>query len=242
MGGPFRQKWYSLHLPVVEPPAAVPFYFDFISPYAYLGWVQVHSLVEPYGRAVTPVPLLFAGLLDAHGNVGPAEIPAKRAYIFKDTLRHALALEIAFRPPPSHPFNPLLALRVASLPLPDGDRRRVIDTLFRATWGGGAGVTDAQEVEKQLNDLGLDGAAMIEAAAAPEIKALVRSNTEAAVARGVFGVPTLLIDGELFWGIDSFAHAKRRLDGEDPLTPSLLSGFGEVPASAVRPRAPSARK
>jgi len=238
MGGTSREKWYAHRLPVVEPASPVAFYFDFISPYAYLGWAQVHALVEPFGRAVSPIPVLFAGLLDAHGNIGPAEIPAKRAYIFKDALRSALTLKIAFRPPPSHPFNPLLALRIASLPLANADQRRVIDTLFHAAWGSGAGVTDAGEVTQRLDALGLDGAAIVERAATPENKARLRSNTEAAVASGVFGVPALIIDGELFWGIDSFAHAKRRLAGNDPLTPSLLKSFSDVPASAIRSRAP----
>ncbi len=221
---------------------AIPFYFDFISPYAYLGWVQVHALAGRFGRELRPVPVLFAGLLDAHGNVGPAEVPAKRSYIFKDTLRHALTLGVPFKPPPSHPFNPLLALRIASLPLSREEQRRVIDVLYLATWGTGIGVTAPEVVTACLSEAGFDGDALVRAAGAPEIKALVRSNTDAAIAGGVFGVPTLEVDGELFWGIDSFAHAARRLGGADPLTAEMLAGFREVPASATRPRAPRAEK
>lgn len=238
MDGSLGGKCYARETAVVDPQAAIPFYFDFISPYAYLGWVQVHALAERFGRQIRPIPVLFAGLLDAHGNVGPAEVPAKRSYIFKDTLRHALTLGVPFKPPPSHPFNPLLALRIASLPLSSDERRRVIDLLFLATWGTGIGVTAPEVVTACLSEAGFDGDALVSGAAAPEIKALVRERTEAAIASGVFGVPTLLIDGELFWGIDSFAHAARRLAGADPLTPEVLAGFRDVPASATRPRAP----
>jgi 2-hydroxychromene-2-carboxylate isomerase len=224
---------------VVEP---IPFYFDFISPYAYLGWVQVHALATRHGREIRPIPVLFAGLLDAHGNVGPAEVPAKRTYIFKDALRSALTLGVAFKPPPSHPFNPLLALRVASLPLEAAEQRRVIDVLFSATWGAGIGVTSPETVSACLSEAGFDGDDLVSRAGAAEVKALVRSNTDAAIATGVFGVPTLLVEGELFWGVDSFAHAARRLSGADPLTPEILAGFRDVPASATRPRAPRPEK
>lgn len=227
---------------MVDPQTKIPFYFDFISPYAYLGWVQVHALAERFGRVVEPVPVLFAGLLDAHGNVGPAEVPAKRSYIFKDTLRHALTLGVPFKAPPSHPFNPLLALRIASLPFTVEEQRRAIDVLFRATWGTGIGVTAPEVVATCLSEAGFDGDALVTSAGAAGIKALVRKNTDDAIARGVFGVPTLLVDGELFWGIDSFAHAARRLGGADPLTPELLASLRDVPASATRPRAPRAEK
>ncbi len=117
-------------------------------------------------------------------------------------------------------------------------RRRVIDALFLATWGTGVGVTAPEVVAARLRDAGFDGDALVSGASLPEIKARVRANTDDAIARGVFGVPTLLVDGELFWGIDSFAHAARRLAGADPLTPEILAGLRDVPASATRPRAP----
>ncbi len=214
----------------------IPFYFDFISPYAYLGWAQRNTLGTE--RALRLVPVLFAGLLDAHGNVGPAEVPAKRAYIFRDALRHALVLGVPFAPPPSHPFNPLLALRIASLDLEPALLERVIDVLFLATWGGGQGVTDGETVGALLSGLGVDGAALVARANEPEAKARLRSQTESAVRRGVFGVPTLDVDGELFWGLDAYPHARRRLAGRDPLTAEVLARFRDVPASSVRPGAP----
>ena len=95
----------------------IRFHFDFISPYAYLAWTQIHALAARHGRSVEPVPVLFAALLDHHGTKGPAEIPAKRRYLMFDVVRKARALGVPIGPPPAHPFDPLLALRVASVPM-----------------------------------------------------------------------------------------------------------------------------
>ncbi len=210
------------------------FYFDFISPYAYVAWTQIHGLAARHGRAVEPVPVLFAALLDANGQKGPAEIPRKRIYVFKDTLRIAHALGVPFAAPPSHPFNPLLALRIASTDLDPASRRQVIDTLFGATWGGGPGVADVGTVARLLEDAGLDGARLTAVAQTDAVKARVRAQTDDALAAGAFGVPSILADGELFWGLDSFPHVERRLEGKDPLDAVDFSKLRDVRPSAQR--------
>ncbi len=190
------------------------FYFDFASPYAYLAGTQVHALAERVGREVELAPILFAGLLKAHETKGPAEVPAKRAYLAKDLQRKARALgvpELVW--PPAHPFNPLVALRVASLPMDAEARRRLVDALFAATWKDGTGVDAPEKVAAIASGVGLDGPALVRAADEPDAKARLRARTEEAIARGVFGVPTLLVDGEIFWGTEAldFAeeHARR---------------------------------
>src|SRR5215475_4422211 len=111
------------------------FYFDFISPYAFLGWKQIRLLAARVSREVEPVPVLFAALLGAHGTKGPAEVPAKRAYLFRDVARKAYRAGIpGMRPPPAHPFHPLAALRAASLPVSADTRARIVDALFDAAW------------------------------------------------------------------------------------------------------------
>ena len=213
----------------------VRFFFDFISPYAYIGWTQIHRVVEAHARTVEPVPVLFAGLLNAHGQKGPAEIPAKRAYLFKDASRKAHAFGLPpLEPPPTHPFNPLLALRLCVLPMIEGERRRLIDALYRATWAGGGGVESPERVRGILEGLGLDASAMLDAAAAPAAKAALKANTEAAIAAGVFGVPTALADGELFWGVDSLPHLDDFLAGRDPLPRDALSRWAHIVPSATR--------
>ena len=121
---------------------AVRFLFDYISPNAYIAWTRIHDLARRAGRSVEPVPVLFAGLLQAHGLKGPAEIPAKWRWMLRDILRKASELGIDLEPPESHPFNPLLALRVSSLELAVEPRRRMIDALFRAVWAGGPGARE----------------------------------------------------------------------------------------------------
>ena len=214
----------------------VRFYFDFISPYAYLAATQIGALAARHGRVVELVPTLFAGLLEANGQLGPAEIPRKRAYIFKDTARIAHGLGVVLRPPPAHPFNPLLGLRVCSADLSPELRARAVETLFRAVWGGGPGITEPATVQRLLDDAGLDGAALVASAATDQVKQRVRTQTEDALAHGAFGVPSMLVDGELFWGVDSLPHVERRLEGQDPVDGLDIAAFLTIPAQATRRR------
>lgn len=210
-------------------------YFDFLSPYAYVGWHQAKRLAERHARALDPAPVLFAALLDANGQKGPAEIPAKRIYTFKDAYRKAHRAGLSLRPPPSHPFNPLLALRVASLPLDPPARVALIDALFDAAWRDGTGVETAEQVAeaaRRAGLVGLVGDELVARAGEPENKERLRARTAEALANGAFGVPTLLADGEIFWGTDGLELADAFLRGEDPVPRDLA--WAERPASAIR--------
>ncbi len=216
-----------------EPIAPIAFYFDFVSPYAFIAWTQIHAIAERNGRGVKPIPVLFAGLLDAHGTKGPAEIPAKRSYTFRDAYRKAHRAGLpALRPPPSHPFNPLLALRASSVPLDMDVKRRLIDALYEATWVLGTGIETPEAVAAAATRAGLDGDALVRDAQTPEAKQRLRDATEDAVAKGVFGVPTVVADGEIFWGTDGLEHVEAFLRGEDPVPKDLA--WAERPASAMR--------
>jgi 2-hydroxychromene-2-carboxylate isomerase len=216
------------------PRGPLRFCFDFVSPYAYLAWTQIHALAGRHGVAVLPVPVVFGALLDARGQKGPAEIPTQRAYLFKDCIRLAHGFGVPFAPPPAHPYNPLLALRAASLPMPEPVRRALIDGLFAAAWGGGRGVTDPAEVAAVATAAGLPGEDAVRDAGSPAVKDLLRRHTDEALAEGVFGVPTMLVEGELFWGVDALPHLDAFLDGRDPVTPELVARWAELPASAIR--------
>ncbi len=216
--------------------APLDFYFDVISPYAYLGWHDIHAFAGAHGRQVRPVPVLFAGLLNEHGHKGPAEIEPKRMYTFKNVARLAHDRGIAIDLPPAHPFNSLLAQRIAGLDMAEDARRGVIDALFDAVWAGGPGVTEPDVVAEVLTRAGYDGAALVEQAQQPEAKARLRATTDAAVNAGLFGVPTIVCDGELFWGSDSLPHIARFLAGDDPVTPELVERMRRMPAQATRSR------
>jgi 2-hydroxychromene-2-carboxylate isomerase len=213
---------------------SIDFYFDYLSPYAYLAWTQVHALAAKYQRDVDTHPILFAALLDKYGHKGPAEIPPKRIYIFKDVVRTAHVVGVKLEAPPAHPFNPLLALRCTALLDDRADRKRAIDALFAAVWGGGRGVTDPLEVTRVLSEAGLDGASLVARASSDDAKARVKHNTDRALAAGVFGVPSLVVDGELFWGFDSFAHIELRLRGADPIDRIDFTRYANLPAQAQR--------
>ncbi len=223
--------------------ASIDFYFDFISPYAYLGWTQIHALAARHGLEVRPIPTLFAAMLKHSGTLGPAEIPHKRNYIFKDTIRTARHLGVPFSAPPSHPFNPLLALRVATV----DPSREVIDALYRATWGGGQGIETEARVAAALEAAGIAAAPLLTAANEASTKQELRGATDTAIATGVFGVPTVIAEGstynvrggverELFWGVDSFPHLERFLAGDDPVTEDDAASFTNLAPSANRPR------
>lgn len=219
---------------VSSSPAPWRFYFDFISPYAYLAWTQIRALASRHGREIEAVPILFAALLDANGQKGPAEIPAKRRYLLKDVARRAHRFGVGpLLPPPTHPFNPLLALRVASLPLEHGDRERVIDALFASVWTRSEAIDTSDGVAVILDRAGFDGRDLTSAAETPEAKARVRAATDAALALGVFGVPTVLSDGEMFWGTDALVDLELFASGEGP-TFSPGDEAWDIPASAAR--------
>lgn len=218
-------------------PTPLIFYFDFVSPYAFIGWSQVNAIAARNDRTVEPVPVLFGALLDAHGTLGPAEIPAKRAYLFRDAYRKAHRLGLPpLRLPPSHPFNPLLALRVASVPLtgPDaaGARRRRVDALYAATWTLGTGIETAEAVADALTGAGLDAERLLREAQEPATKQRLRDATAEAVTRGVFGVPTVIADGEMFWGTDGLDHLDAFLHGEDPVPKD--HSWADRPVSSMR--------
>lgn len=171
-------------------------YFDFVSPFAYLQSEQLEGLAPALTFRLKPV--LFAGLLEAHGQKGPAEIPGKRAFTYRFVLWQAKQLGIPLKLPHEHPFNPLPLLRLAIACDCDA---AAIQRIFRFVWRDGRLPDLPIEWAELTHDLGLtDADARI---AEPEVKATLRRNTDEAIARGVFGVPTISLRDELFWGVDA---------------------------------------
>jgi 2-hydroxychromene-2-carboxylate isomerase len=164
--------------------AAIDWYFDFISPYSYLAFEALPAALaglDP-APAVTYRPVLFAGLLNHWGHKGPAEVPPKRRFTYEHCAWLADRHGIAMRAPRQHPFNPLPLLRAA---IAAGGGREAIDRLFRFVWRDGA-LPDEPAFARLLAELGLAPETLDTA----EVKAALRANGEAAIAAGVFGVPT----------------------------------------------------
>jgi len=215
--------------------STIRFYFDYESPNAYLAWTQLPKLADRYGFTVDPVPILYAALLDTHGQLGPAEVPAKGRWMSKNLARKALVLGVPLNPPAFLPFNPLLALRATLVPSAPAERSALIDALFRAVWVRGLHVSDAAVVERVATEVGLSGAALVADAQSPEIKKQLRSQTDHAISRGVFGVPSMEVGDELFWGYDDFPYLELFLAGKDPVDSAEWQKWSRpVPASSVR--------
>ena len=187
-------------------------YFDFISPFAFLQWRRLRD--ASLGIVPEPVPILFAAVLAHHGQKGPAEIPGKRVFTYRHVIWRARREGIALRFPPGHPFNPLAALRL-SIAL--GNRREAIDAIFDHVWIEGRAADSAEALAPVGARFGVDVATAISDAA---VKDTLKRNTEAAIAAGVFGVPTLAFGDALFWGDDATAmaadYARGALDLDDP--------------------------
>jgi 2-hydroxychromene-2-carboxylate isomerase len=210
----------------------IPFYFDPISPYAWLASKQI-ARIEAAGAEVQFVPILFAGLLHAHGQKGPAEIAAKRAYTFRDVMREAARLGLPFRGPPGHPFNPLQALRMCRAIGDQQQRRRFAMALFAASWERGEDISAMPTLLALAAQCGLDGEALAVAAATPALKQALADDTAAAIADGVFGVPTFRLQDELFWGGDRIDALLASLAGQR-IDEANLQRFLALAPSAVR--------
>lgn len=197
-------------------------YFDFISPYAYLQWQRLNSL----GLEVQPVPILFAAVLDHLGHKGPAEMMAKRRFTYRYVHFEARRRGLPFRFPDAHPFNPLKALRLA---IALDARSDVVDAIFAQVWGRGGSTDDFAELARGF---GVD--AVDAATARTEVKTTLRTNTETAIARGVFGVPTLAIGDELFWGDDATTMALAYRDDPMLFAREDYARIDALPMASVR--------
>jgi 2-hydroxychromene-2-carboxylate isomerase len=212
----------------------VDFYFDYLSPYAYLASREIPALCERQGIELRLRPVLFAGLLNHWGQRGPAEIPPKATHTAKECMRHALLREIPFRPPRHHPFNPLTALRATLAEVAGNEQPRVMRAIYEMGWGAGGDLGNAEEIAGALDAADLDGAAIVERANSPLAKAALRRDTADAIARGVFGIPTMLVGEELFWGLDQLTYLELFLEGKDPLADVKFDELGFQGPSAWR--------
>jgi 2-hydroxychromene-2-carboxylate isomerase len=202
-------------------------YFDFVSPFSYLQCEQLPVLER--SLRVRYRPVLLAGLLKANDHRGPAEIPAKRRFTYRFVVWQARQLGIPLKFPAAHPFNPLALLRLAIAADCDPDAVRKI---FRFVWRDGRLGDLPIEWAELTGELAFPDAA--ERIASAEIKDALRRNTDEAVARGVFGVPTLAIGDELFWGADATAMAADYIAAGCRYTDPEMTRVASLPVGAER--------
>jgi len=204
-------------------------YFDFISPFAYLQLPYLRGLRERVD--VTPLPVVFGAVLSHHGQLGPAEIAGKREFTYRHVQWQADNAGIALRFPPAHPFNSLAALRLC---VACGNSWDAVEAIFAHVWRDGGDATNGDALAAVARTLGMADANA--AIADARVKQALRNNTEQAIARGVFGVPTLAFGDELFWGNDASAMVDAWLREPTLFDDARYAALREWPSGVERRR------
>ena len=200
----------------------IDWYFDFVSPFSHICFYRLAEL-----PAVTYKPVLFAGLLNHWGQKGPAEIPAKRQWTYRWCTWWANELGVPLRFPKAHPFNPLHYLRLS---LACGNRPEAIKHIFEHIWTTGQDASDGERFARLCTQLGVSPEAISRA----EIKDALRANTEEALRRQVFGVPSFVVDGEVFWGADALGFLKAFLADRSVVRNAEMQRVDALPTAAIR--------
>ncbi len=189
----------------------VEFYYDYGSPTAYLAWTQLPDICRRCDAELICRPVLLGGVFKATGNETPARIEAKRKWMFDDIVRYAESYGVPFAYNPHFIFVTLAAMRGAVWADSAGCLEAYNRTLFEAAWVEQRDVGNAEAVGVVLKDAGLDADAALHAIQQPEIKTRLIENTNGAVDRGVFGVPTVFVAGQMHFGQDRLPWVKKAL-------------------------------
>ena len=205
----------------------VDWYFDFISPYAYIQYKCFHLL--PKDLDVTMYPVLFAGLLNHWDHKGPAEIPEKRFQTYRHAEWLGNKLGIRLETPPKHPFNPIRPLRLA---IALGANERTVGEIFDFIWAQGKDCQDDKEFQTLSESLGIRN--IEELISNPEVKSKLRENTDKAITQGVYGVPTFVARGNLFWGHDNTEMFIEYIRNPDLMDAPNISRLRDLPTGASR--------
>lgn len=182
----------------------VDFYFDFISPAAYLAWTQLPQICASGGAQLVYKPMLLGGVFQGTGNQAPLAVPLKGDYVMVDLKRCARRLGVPFHTNPHFPFNTVTVMRIAVALLQRGDGRfgGFCAAIFQAIWVNSADLSDPNVVAAVLTHAGFDPKELLAMASEPDVKEALKTATDAAVQRGVFGAPTMFVGDQMFWGQD----------------------------------------
>ncbi len=199
----------------------IEFYFDFLSPYSYVAWTWVRS--QSYDFELIPVSM--PGIIAAYDTKGPAQIEPKRNYLFRDLLRFTKLHNVPFTTPAQLPFNSLYALRL-SLKSSAGEKQKdIIDAIYRAGWEHGLDIGSDDVLKTVLKESHLYSDELIEKMESKNARIELKQNNERGLQREIFGVPSFVVDGELFWGNDSVKYLEMYLNGMDPLDKEKYQEF-----------------
>lgn len=211
----------------------ITFYLDFISPYAYLAFERLPAALQGLSYQVTYKPVLFAAMLKHYGQLGPAEIEPKRTWTYRQMQWLAREHGLPLQAPASHPFNPIGLLRLALACGTDGScNRYVTETIFRHVWTTGLEAADEQHLARLTEQLHPARSATSDA-----VKAELKANTETAIAAGIFGVPSMQVKQDVFWGLDALPMLRQRLEEDAWFASSDWLGAAAVRVGVQRQHA-----
>jgi|TARA_B110000495_G_C22977170_1_gene574099 2-hydroxychromene-2-carboxylate isomerase len=190
----------------------VEFYFDVGSPTAYLAHKRLQQLKQQYDCIIDYHPVLLGGLFKASGNSSPVMVPAKGRYMMVDDLpRFAKLYDVTLNNNPHFPINTLNLMRGA-VALLDGEHfETYIDAVFNAIWVDSKNMADIETVSEVLSSAGLNPQAILTSTQSPDVKETLITDTGKAVERGLFGAPTMFVDGEMFFGQDRLQFVEAAL-------------------------------
>jgi len=191
------------------PAKSFDFFYDLGSPYSYLASTQLSGIEQRTGAGPRLLPITLGGLRKATGHQIPPPVQLK--YMSQDTARWAKRYGVRMQIPQAFPISTIKALRACLAADRLGRQPDAMHALFHTYFAEGQDISDASVIEKSLGAAGLDGKALVAATDEQEIKDMLRRNTELALARGVFGVPTLFLGERSFWGNDRLEFVEREL-------------------------------
>lgn len=195
---------------------AIDFYFDFGSPTAYLAYTQLPKIAADANTILNYKPVLLGGIFQSAQNASPMMIPAKGAYMMQDLQRYARRYQVPLTFNPNFPINTLKLMRLTT-----GVQQhfpelfeQFLAVMFKAFWVDAQNMGDEAVIRQVLQDNQLDADAILVLAEQPDVKELLKQNTQQAHARGLFGVPTMFVGSEMFWGQDRLDFVVEALQAE----------------------------
>ncbi len=199
------------------------FYFDYLSPFSYFAWVNLQKLKTEKRLQIHYHPVALGPLLNHWSIKGPGEVTPKREFLLKQCLRYSSKHKLDFTTPKTHPFNSLYALRLSLKGVAGDHQEKVIETLWKAGWQKRIDMGEPEELLKELREAGLPADELYEKSFLKEAKTELKQNIQTAISHGAFGVPTFIVDGELFWGNDALDDLTDFMEGRDLLDRKKLT-------------------
>jgi 2-hydroxychromene-2-carboxylate isomerase len=213
----------------------IHFYFDFISPYAWLAFKALPKSLEGISQRVHYHPVVFGAMLKHLGQLGPAEIPGKRDWTYRQVMWLAKQQGTDLQMPASHPFNSLALLRLAVAASDKGQPNRyVVESIFKHVWCHGLEAADPERLAALQLHLLSQANVSLKDPQSVEVKQLLQQQTQQAIDLGLFGVPSMVVDGLVFWGQDALPMLRAYLQGDEWFESADWQDAGKLPVGIRR--------